>query len=52
LHKDETFSFPYMSESSRNILGYDPSDFQNDSKLAFSCIHQDDVEPITKALTK
>ncbi|PWU01997.1 MAG: hypothetical protein C5B53_02200, partial [Candidatus Melainabacteria bacterium] len=52
LHKDETFSFPYMSESSRNILGYEPADFQNDSKLAFACIHQDDVEPIKKALTK
>jgi PAS domain S-box-containing protein len=52
LHKDETFSFPYMSESCRNILGYEPSDFQNDSKLALSCIHEDDIEPIRVALAK
>jgi PAS domain S-box-containing protein len=52
LHNNDTFSFPYMSESCRNILGYEPSDFQNDSKLALSCLHGGDVEPIKQALTK
>ena len=52
LHKDETFSFPYISESSRNILGYDPAEFQANSMLALSCLHEDDMEPLKAGLMK
>lgn len=50
LHKDKSFSFPYMSESCRKILGYAPSEFQANSDLARQCIHPDDIEPIKRAL--
>jgi PAS domain S-box-containing protein len=50
--EDGSFDFPYVSEGCRNILGYEPSDFLANSRLAYELIQPDDREPLKQALTR
>ncbi len=42
LRKDGSRSFPYISDSCRSFLEYEPEEIVNDSELVFNCIHPDD----------
>ncbi len=52
LHRrDGSFSFPYVSESCRNILEVEPAAMMADPSLAFSRLHPDDLPGIWQAIT-
>jgi PAS domain S-box-containing protein len=51
LHRrDGSFSFPYVSESCRNILEVEPDAMMADPSLAFSRLHPDDLPGIWQAI--
>lgn len=49
---DGSYSFPYISESCRTLLGYERHEIEQDSNLAFINIHPDDRAPLDEAIEK
>jgi len=45
---DGRFSFPYLSEGCRDLLGYEAHEIQADGSLAFSVMHPDDSEAMMR----
>lgn len=52
LSKDGGQSFPYVSESARAILEYDPADIQNDAMVALGSFHPDDNQRLQGAIAE
>jgi PAS domain S-box-containing protein len=49
---DGSYHFPYVSESCRQLLGYERHEIERDSNLAFIDIHPDDRAPLNEAIEK
>jgi PAS domain S-box-containing protein len=52
LHADGSFSFPYVSEASRIILGVPPEDLMRDATLLLTLIHPDDRDTLSSSITR
>jgi PAS domain S-box-containing protein len=51
-HGAGAVSFSYISESCKNILGYEPADFFGDPDLVFKCVHPEDAQPFRMVMQK
>lgn len=49
---DNSYHFPYISESCRALIGFERHEIENDSSLAFVNIHPDDRGPLNEAIEK
>jgi polar amino acid transport system substrate-binding protein len=52
LTKDGAQSFPFVGESARAILEYEPADIQNDAMVALGSFHPDDTQRLQDAIAE
>ncbi len=52
LRKDGSRSFPYISDSCRSFLEYEPEDIVNDAELVFGNVHPDDWPQLNASITQ